>query len=180
MGLYTIKYTLPAGAVPDYELEILRGGSCPALLPGSCFEGEGKLYLRFDCEGCRSLRWELASLEGREPPGLLAARLRACAEALREAEDWLIPPEDLSLGLDEVRFDGKGRARILLRPRGRTPFEHMLSLCSEVSREAPGFNADLIGRRLSTAAEEGASGCRELLRVLSALGMETAGSFGKK
>ncbi len=176
MGIYEIGYTLQKGAVPLYLLDLARSGLCPVLLPITFYEDGEQLRIRAQTEGLLSLRSELALLENRESLSLLLRRLRGCVEALSTARAWLAPPEALSLDLADLYFDPRGKARLLIKPTGRSPFEAASALCGQINLEAPGFNAELIIRRLFRAAEGGEPGIASILRVLTAMSLECGGN----
>ncbi len=176
MGVYAMRYCLKKGALPDYLIEMTRQGCCPVLLKSSFYEYGGKICVSCATEGLVSLRRELDAAEGCEDMRLLLTRLRACLEALREAEDWLVPSAVLSLRLDGIWLDRSGRVRLPLLPSGMTPFEAVTSLCSQISFTCPGFSTDLVNRRLFAQAGNGTLSTAEMLRTLSAWSFELGGA----
>jgi len=165
-----LEYTIKKGAVPDYQLELMRSGHCKALLPGSYYVESDDIHIICDLAGTVSL-YEMLSCSRTE---LLAGFkqllkiMRRIIEASAAAEGYLLDSSKLSFRADDIYFNADdGRARLIIKPGGESLADQVFALCGEIRRRCPSANADVLSERIMLENSRGLLSSGRMLRLLS-------------
>lgn len=175
--MMTVEYTIEAGSVYKYQLELLRSGRCKALLPGSYYIEGGLVHILCRSSGTLTLFQMLKGSEDELLSGYrsLLSVLRTVIEAAQLAEGYLIESSKLSFSAEDIYFSADdGRARLILKPGAGSLSDAVSDICRELCRRSAGVNADVLAEKIEKESKRGSIGSERMLRLLSSWEFELA------